>query len=57
MINWESLVREVLYYDSLNNSNEKNIVVIYASDLMLNRITASKHIYIDLIFIHQQNFL
>lgn len=56
-IKGEPFALEVIYYDSLNKINEKNMPVIYASDFMLNRMAASKHIRIDATFIHPPNFL
>ena len=56
-INREPFLREVIFYDSLNNTNGKNIAVVYASDFMLNRMAASKHIHIDATFVHPPNFI
>lgn len=56
-INGEPFLREVIFYDSLNNTNEKNIDVVYASDFMLNRMAASKHTHINATFVHPSNFI
>ena len=56
--NTEPYMREIIYYESLENNNKgKNIAIIFTSDFMLNRIAASKHLHIDATFIHPPEFM
>ena len=55
--NGELYIREIFYYDSLENNNKgKNIAIIFTSDFMLDRIEASKHLHIDATFTHPPEF-